>query len=211
MCAQSKGTGLVAVVGSLLLCGTVVGAQGAASIFPRPELLTPIAAAVPSGIAFPFVADLKPNDRTPLVINIGNAVGGSASQNTGAAPADVRRITLQEAQQLAATATNPLVRLGELQVEAARQHRLGVKSLYFPNVGTQFLNIHFNDRLGEVLTARRPLGGQFVSIPVDVLQQDQTVVNVLAVQPITPLLSVRELVKIARADENVAGQRLVSR
>jgi outer membrane protein TolC len=150
------------------------------------------------------VADTKPDDRAPLVINIGDAVGGSASaQNAGAAPVDVRRITLQQAQQLAAAASNPLERLGELQVEAARQHRLGVKSLYFPNVSTQFVNIHFNDPLGQVLTVRRPLVGQFVSVPVNVLQQDQTVVNVLAAQPITPLFSVRQLERIARADENI--------
>jgi len=180
------------MVGWLLLYASAVGAQGPASIFP------------PIGIAFPLVADIKPDNRAPLVINIEDAVGRSASQNAGAAPVDVRRITLQQAQQLAATASNPLERLGELQVEAARQHRLGVKSLYFPNVSTQFVNIHFNDPLGEVLTVRRPLIGQFASVPVNVLQQDQTVVNVLAAQPITPLLSVRQLVRIARADENVA-------
>jgi outer membrane protein len=192
MCERSRGTRVVALVGWLLLYASAVGAQGPASNFPL-------------NIAFPLVADIKPEDRAPLVINIGDAVGGSASaQNAGAAPVDVRRITLQQAQQLAATASNPLVRLGELQVEAARQHRLGVKSLYFPNVSTQFLNIHFNDPLGEVLTVRRPLVGQFASVPVNVFQQDQTVVNVLAAQPITPLLSVHQLVKIARADENVA-------
>jgi outer membrane protein TolC len=191
MCERIRGAGVVAMVGWLLFYAIAVEAQGPAW--------------TPLGIAFPLVADIKPADRAPLVINIGDAVGGSASaQNAGAAPVDVRRITLQQAQQLAATASNPLARLGELQVEAARQHRLGVKSLYFPNVSTQFVNIHFNDPLGQVLTVRRPLVGQFVSVPVNVFQQDQTVVNVLAAQPITPLLSVRQLVKIARADENVA-------
>ena len=194
MCERSRGAGVVAVVGWLLLYASAVGAQGPASIFP------------PIGIAFPLVADIKPDDRAPLVINISDAVGGSASaQNAGAAPVDVRRITLQQAQQLAATASNPLERLGELQVEAARQHRLGVKSLYFPNISTQFINLHFNDPLGQVLTVRRPpILGPPVGVAVNVFQQDQTLVNVLAVQPITPIFSVRQLVKIARADENVA-------
>src|SRR5436190_22366326 len=40
------------------------------------------------------------------------------------APSGVRRITLKEAQQLTVQAGNPLVRLGQLQVEAAEQHRL---------------------------------------------------------------------------------------
>jgi outer membrane protein TolC len=194
MCERSKGAGVVAMVGWLLLYASAVAAQGPASIFP------------PIGIAFPLVADIKPDDRAPLVINIDDGVGGSASaQNAGAALVDVRRITLQQAQQLAATASNPLERLGELQVEAARQHRLGVKSLYFPNVSTQFINLHFNDPLGQVLTVRRPpIIGEPVGVPVNVFQQDWTVVNVLAAQPITALFSVRQLVKIARADENVA-------
>ena len=43
-------------------------------------------------------------------------------------------------------ASDPLKRLGELQVEAARQHRLGVRSLYFPSVATQFLNLHLSEQ-----------------------------------------------------------------
>src|SRR5262249_7783558 len=65
--------------------------------------------------------------------------------------ADVRRLTLADAQQLAQAASDPLKRLGELQVEAARQHRLGVKSMYFPSVATQFLNLHLSTQPGELL------------------------------------------------------------
>ena len=54
------------------------------------------------------------------------------------APVDSRTLTLPDAQQRAQLASAPLVRLGELQVEAARQHRLGVKSMYFPAITTQF-------------------------------------------------------------------------
>jgi outer membrane protein TolC len=39
---------------------------------------------------------------------------------------------------------------------------------------------------------------------VQVIFQDQTLVNVVATQPITQLLAVHQLVKIARADENIA-------
>jgi outer membrane protein TolC len=41
-------------------------------------------------------------------------------------------------------------------------------------------------------------------VPVNVIEQDQTAVNVSVVQPITPIFAVRQLVKIARADENIA-------
>ena len=124
--------------------------------------------------------------------------------NLGAAPAGVRRITLQQAQQLAAAATSPLVRLAQLQVEAAEQHRLGVKALYFPSVSGQLENLHLNTPPGEVLTVQRPFAGTTLSVPVNVFEQDQTALNLSVVQPITPLFAVRQLVKIARADENIA-------
>jgi outer membrane protein TolC len=127
-----------------------------------------------------------------------------AQDRTGGAAAGLRRITLQQAQQLAATAVNPLVRLGQLQVEAAEQHRLGVKSMYFPSVDTQLENLHLNTAPGEVLTVPRPLRGTTLSVPVNIFEQDQTSVNVSVVQPITPIFAVRQLVKIARADENIA-------
>ena len=116
----------------------------------------------------------------------------------------VRRITLREAQQLAASASDPLTRIGQLQAEAAGQHRLGVKALYFPSISGQFSNLHFDRRPGEVLTAPRPILGATLSVPVNIVAQDSTAVNFVATQPITPLFQVRELVKIARADETIA-------
>ena len=117
---------------------------------------------------------------------------------------DVRLITLTDAQQQAQVAAAPLVRLGELQVEAARQHRLGVKSLYFPNISAQADYLHLSETPGVVLTAQRPLTGALLSVPVTAVFQDQNAVNVVVTQPITQLFGVHQLVKIARADENIA-------
>jgi outer membrane protein TolC len=128
----------------------------------------------------------------------------SAFRLAGDVPADVLRISLTDAQQRAQVASAPLARLGELQVEAARQHRLGVKSMYFPAITTQFMNLHLSETPGELLTFQRPLTGGLLAVPVGVVFQDQTAVNVVVTQPITQLFGVRELVKIARADENIA-------
>ena len=117
---------------------------------------------------------------------------------------DARRITLADAQQLAQAATDPLVRLGRLQVEAAEEHRKGVRSMYFPSVSTQFFAVHFTQEPGELLTFQRPVTGALISVPIAVFFQNQNVFNVVATQPITQLLSIRQLVKIARADENIA-------
>jgi outer membrane protein TolC len=122
----------------------------------------------------------------------------------GEAFGDVRRITLADADQLAQAASDPLVRLGQLQVEAARQHRRGVTSMYFPNVATQFLDVHLTENPGQLLTFQRPLTGALISVPVTVLFQSETAVNVIAAQPITQLFAVHQLVKIAQADENIA-------
>jgi len=122
----------------------------------------------------------------------------------GDTPADVLSLSLTDAQQRAQLASAPLQRLGELQVEAARQHRLGVKSMYFPAITTQFMNLHMSETPGELLTFQRPLTGGLLGVPVGVVLQDQTAVNVVVTQPITQLFGVRQLVKIARADENIA-------
>jgi outer membrane protein TolC len=176
---------LAAVLALSLLCSGVAAAQSAPSITSKPEPLIPTAIG--------------------LRIDLPEAGRGLAlTEFPGDAPAGVRRITLQQAQDLAAQAINPLVRLGELQVEAAEQHRLGTRALYFPNVSGQLENLHFNKLPGEVLTAQRPIEGSTLSVPVNIISQDQTAVNVSVVQPLTPIFAVRQLVKIAKADENIA-------
>jgi len=162
----------------------------------------PVTTGIPLRLAFPALPSVKPTDPLPGAIEAG--IGSTLTQTPGDEAAGVRRITLPQAQQLAAAAANPLVRLGQLQVEAAEQHRLGVKALYFPNIGSQLENLHLNQQPGEVLTVQRPIAGTTLSVPVNIFAQDQTAVNFTVVQPVTPLFAVRQLVRIARADEDIA-------
>src|SRR5215467_2251028 len=122
----------------------------------------------------------------------------------GDTPADVVSLSLTDAQQRAQLASAPLQRLGELQVEAARQHRLGVKSMYFPSISAQADYLHLTENPGEIFTVQRPLTGGLFQLPVQAVFQDQNAVNVVLTQPITQLFGVRQLVRIARADENIA-------
>jgi len=116
-----------------------------------------------------------------------------------------RRITLEEVkQQLVNPATNPLARLGQLSIEAARQHVIGAKADYLPKINATVANLHYSEFLGQVLTLQRPLTGGLLQVPVPLLTQNQTVVAVTFVQPITPILQVYQLVKIARADLRIA-------
>src|SRR5262245_7809910 len=118
-----------------------------------------------------------------------------------ASPQGIRRMTLEQVKQQVATAANPIARLGQLSVEVARQHRLGVEADYFPKLGATFVNLHFSDFLGEVLTIRRPLNGTSTQVFVPLFNQNQTAVALTLTQPITPLFKVHQAVRIARADE----------
>jgi outer membrane protein TolC len=119
------------------------------------------------------------------------------------APSDrIRRITLEQVKQTADPAASPLLaRLGQLSIEAAKQHRLGVQADYFPKFGAFFTNLHFTEPLGTVVRRRR--GNQDL-LDIQVLGQNQTSAVLTFTQPITPLFQVRQAVRIARADERIA-------
>ncbi|HUK86729.1 MAG TPA: TolC family protein [Terriglobales bacterium] len=189
----------------LLLLAAGSAAQERSPYWPGANSpILPAPAGLPLKVAFP---GLPANHAAPPAGVPGAQTYRGASSSTskpGDAPAGVRRITLDEAQQQAAAAANPMVRLAELQVEAAKQHRLGFQSLYFPNISGQLVNLHINKQTGEVLTVRRPFGLPPAQVPVNIFAKDSTMLNFTAAQPITPLFSIHELVKIARADENIA-------
>ena len=195
----------VALAAWLLLSG-IVAAQDLPAAAARPDLSSPTPKIMPLRDAFTLVRSVKTNDAISPASGLGGQAydGGSTSApNAGDAPEGARRLTLAEAQQMAGGASNPLVRLGELQVEAAKQHRLGVQSLYFPNIGTQVENLHFSTEPGKVFTATGPLGMEH-SVVANIINKNQTFFNLSVVQPITPLFEIYQLVKIARADENIA-------
>src|SRR5262245_26634814 len=76
--------------------------------------------------------------------------------------------------------------------------------MYFPSVSTQLFALHLTETPGQILTLQRPLTGALISVPITAVFQNQNAVNVVATQPITQLFAVHQLVKIARADENIA-------
>ena len=73
----------------------------------------------------------------------------------------------------------------------------------FRTSAAQFDNLHFNKRPGAVIGLVGPLGNQH-EVDVNIFKKDETVVNLSAVQPVTPLMAIYQLAKIARADENIA-------
>ena len=146
-------------------------------------------------------ADENKNSAPQRVAISATAAPTKASPEPAAAPAPgaARLITLEEAQQQAGSASNnPLVRLGQLQVEVARQNRLGAFSTFFPQIGSGFENMHFNKFMGQQLqVANRTLG-------LPLAGKNQTFIDVTVTQPITPLFQIYQLYKIAQADETIA-------
>jgi outer membrane protein TolC len=90
--------------------------------------------------------------------------------------------------------------------------------MYFPQIIGNEMYFHFNDDLGTVLSG----GGRKVSGPqgqplgtfpplavnVAVLNQDSAFTTVAALQPITDLLKVRQGVRIAQADQQIAQAQM---
>jgi len=170
-------------------------AQDAADKTPH-GIPTPLPVAAPPSA--PYELDLS--FKTPSIEKVSFSDRGSMFATTALTPGPdgVFTLTLDQAEQQAAAASNPLVRLGELQVEAAKQHRLGVQAQYFPALSTTFMDLHYNKHPGDVLSAGPPV------VAVNIINKDSNTLNLLAVQPITPLFSIYQLAKIARADENIA-------
>jgi len=165
-----------------------------------PGIRSPLPIGPPQLVNYRFDVNFKTDS-----VEIGKFSSGVLQPGiAGAAGFDgVRVLTLEMAKAQAAAANNPLVRLGELSVEVAKQHRLGQQGLYFPNVGTQVENLHFNKATGQVVTIQGPLG-MLHTVNASIINKNQTAFNLTAAQPVTPLFAIYQLVKIARADENIA-------
>jgi outer membrane protein TolC len=193
--------GIVTVVGGLVLSGAVAAQSVPNNIIPA----APQLAAAPSPVEKARFALAYGQIGTPQQAG-GNPIPASRAADPEPITngAGARIITLQEAQMKAAAAgNNPMMRLGELQVEVARQTRLGTMSTFFPQIGSTFSNFHFNKFMGQELQVTGPLGNSR-SFGVPLTGKDQTLVAVIATQPITPLFQLRELYKINLADERIA-------
>jgi outer membrane protein TolC len=133
-----------------------------------------------------------------------------------AAPATLH-LTLDEAKQRVLS-DNKLLHLAALNVQSKGYAVRAVQANYFPQIIGQSVYVHFNDDLGTVLTTPGrhvvgPKGVPLANLPslainLPVLNQDTALNTVAAVQPITDLLKVRQGVKIAQADEQIAQAQL---
>ena len=125
----------------------------------------------------------------------------------------IARLTLDEIKQRVLS-NNKLLTLAALNVQSKDYAARAMQSNYFPQIIGQSVYLRFNDNLGTVLTTpgrtvQGPFGRPLATFPsttldLPVLNQNTALNAVEVVQPITDLLKVRQGVKLARADEQIA-------
>ena len=160
-----------------------------------------------------FFAFLSPIPRAAVV----RAQGPAPSPAPEHADPVIRRLTLEEAKERALSASK-LLNLASLNAQSKAYAIKAARADYFPKVIGGVLYLHFNDDLGKVLTTQGrslnlPSGVPLISFPpttiqASVFQQNSTFTTINAIQPITDLLKVRQGVKIAQADEQIAKAEL---
>jgi outer membrane protein len=118
-------------------------------------------------------------------------------------------LTLDEARERA-LANSKLLKLAALNIQSKGHATSAVRADYFPKIIGNTVYLHFSDSLGTVLTSRaRPvLGIPPRSVAVNVVNQNTEATNIIMLQPITDLLKVRQGVRIAQADEQIARAQL---
>ncbi|HVS37688.1 MAG TPA: TolC family protein [Gemmataceae bacterium] len=123
----------------------------------------------------------------------------------------VRRLTLEEARQLA-LAGNKSLTLARLNVIEKQHAADAARKDYLPKIMGVETYFHFDHDLGSVVTIQRgklgllPPGAAFVDATV--LNQDTSLATVFVAQPITKLIAVNAAVQLARADEASAQAQL---
>src|SRR5215831_16292467 len=134
--------------------------------------------------------------RSVILMLLAGIAGLFWSANIEAQTREARRISLDEAQAQAALATE--AHLAQLGVDAAKYHRQAAEADYLPKIDATMFNVHYNKFMGQSFQLFNRSGA------VPILGKNETLTAFTVTQPVTPLLKVRQAVKIAKADEVVA-------
>jgi outer membrane protein TolC len=164
----------------------------------------------------PVTISIPPKD-APATITIPAHDAPVANTLPAKAPPATMRFTLEEAKQRALTSSK-LLNLAALNAQSKEYAIRAARADYFPKVTASAIYLHFNEDLGTVLSTpgrkvTGPKGKPLVTFPpttinVPVLNEDSSFANVAVLQPITDLLKVRQGVRIAQADQQIAQAEL---
>ena len=145
------------------------------------------------------------------VLAQGGQPSGQLPAQLPAANTAVRRLTLEEARQLALQ-NNQSLALARINVDGKQHATAAARKDFFPKVIGSSTYFNFNDDLGSVVTVQTgkrgilPVGQ--VTQNVAVLNENSSLTTMFLAQPITKLIAVNALTQIARADERAAQAQL---
>jgi outer membrane protein TolC len=128
-----------------------------------------------------------------------------------------QRITLEQARERVLS-NSKLLELAAMNIQGKESATRAVFADYFPKILGDIGYLHFDRPLGTVVTVpgfniAGPAGASLLSTPgntvtANVFEENSYTSTLMAAQPITALLKVRQGVKIARADEQIAQAQL---
>jgi outer membrane protein TolC len=148
--------------------------------------------------------------RTAFETSLSEELPGSAVASVDGVAAGPYHLSLQEARSRVLS-SSVIMDLASWQVAAKCQALAAARKDYWPKLLNSFSYFHFDDDLGTVVTTPG-IFNPATSIAVPVIEQDAQIYTAAAIQPITPLLKVREAVNISAADVGAAeAQRQFAR
>jgi outer membrane protein TolC len=182
------------------------------SLFPWPVCAPHASGRASDGAPAPPPMPMAPN--APLAAK---AAAPALPAALPPAPPATVHLSLEEAKSRALAASK-LLNLANLNVQGKAYAVRAIQADYFPKVVGTALYDHFNDPLGTVVTTSGrkvsgPLGAPLLNVPAvtvnaAVLQQDSSFAMLTVVQPLTDLFKIRQGVKLAQADEQIAQAQL---
>jgi outer membrane protein TolC len=126
------------------------------------------------------------------------------------AKAEPYRLTLEEAKNRALS-SSVIMTMASQQIAAKCHAMEAARKDYLPKLLNFFSYFHFDSDLGTVVTTPG-IFNPATAISVPIIEQDATIYTAAAVQPITPLLKVREAVNIGAAEvETAEAERMFAR
>ena len=155
---------------------------------------------------------------TAVSLGVFGIVQARAQQSTAAILPDAAahapvpttlRLTLEQARQQVLS-NSKLLKLAALNVQSKGHATSAARADYFPKIVGNTVYLHFTDPLGKVITTKNHpvLGIPPMTVAANVVNQDSSFTSVLVFQPITDLLKVRDGVRIAKADAQIAQAQL---
>lgn len=147
---------------------------------------------------YPQYLRVAQHEEAPIPFGAPGPLITEDSPRTAAAAAGIYRLSLDEAK-CRVLQNSVVMEMATAQVAAKGYALDAARKDYLPKLLNSFSYYHFDSDLGSVLTTPG-IFNPATTVAVPIIEQDATLYTAAAIQPITPLLKVKEAVAIGEAD-----------